>query len=485
MALGTQDYITPADQQFDGTADTGEKARHMRSPAVISPDRIKRPRNAAGLRGAALEGPCGSQLSQSQADERYASVPSTSDAGLGLGVGSTPAGCMGPPAPRRARSPPCARNVFLESPGDASDASGLPRTLPVVKRYDMEYREVVVLGRGNFSKVTKVKCRLDGMEYAAKRSSHPLHTHADKKRWQQEVMAMAAAGVHANIVRYHCAWAEVNAEEPYGGHHIYILMEPCTESLGMRRLVTKAPMREAELLEVLRQMAEALQHLHARDIAHLDVKPDNIFTTPAGVYKLGDFGLASPCAGGKCTLSPDEGDSRYLAPEALANDWRAPDKADMFALGASVYELATGQELPTSGSKYKDLRQGRLSLLPGLTSPVQKLLHALMAPEPADRPSAAKVLASPPLVDKSVFTITKLYRDSLRLANYVSSRPGGANREVLWQMVRGAFRKNADETDPEKIEKYKEAAIQGLCNYMFIEAQRMAKEQAGTDRPDP
>ena len=36
-----------------------------------------------------------------------------------------------------------------------------------------------------------------------------------------------------------------------------------------------------------------------------------------------------------------------MAPEALNNDWRAPDKVDLFALGASLYELATGQDLPT------------------------------------------------------------------------------------------------------------------------------------------
>ncbi len=62
-------------------------------------------------------------------------------------------------------------------------------------------------------------------------------------------------------------------------------------------------------------MADALQHLHARAIAHLDVKPDNIYTTPAGVFKLGDFGLATPRGGGavaECTLSPDEGDSRCV-----------------------------------------------------------------------------------------------------------------------------------------------------------------------------
>lgn len=63
------------------------------------------------------------------------------------------------------------------------------------------------------------------------------------------------------------------------------------------------------------QMADALQHLHARAIAHLDVKPDNIYTTPAGAFKLGDFGLATPRGGGavaECTLSPDEGDSRCV-----------------------------------------------------------------------------------------------------------------------------------------------------------------------------
>jgi serine/threonine protein kinase len=61
-------------------------------------------------------------------------------------------------------------------------------------------------------------------------------------------------------------------------------------------------------------MAEALAHLHEHGIAHLDVKPDNIYTTPAGALKLGDFGLATPLGGGgACTLAPDEGDSRRAA----------------------------------------------------------------------------------------------------------------------------------------------------------------------------
>lgn len=76
----------------------------------------------------------------------------------------------------------------------------------------------------------------------------------------------------------------------------------------------------------------------------------------------------------------------------------------------------------------------------------------------------------------SEFTVIKLYRDCLRLADYISLQ--GGNRQALRAQVRLAFRKNQHETDSKKIEEQKEAAIRGLSNYMFHEAQRMAKEEA-------
>lgn len=58
------------------------------------------------------------------------------------------------------------------------------------------------------------------------------------------------------------------------------------------------------------QMAEALQHLHARGIVHMDVKPDNIYTTAEGGVKLGDFGLAT-CRSERANCSLQEGDARF------------------------------------------------------------------------------------------------------------------------------------------------------------------------------
>ncbi len=72
------------------------------------------------------------------------------------------------------------------------------------------------------------------------------------------------------------------------------------------------------------QVAEALQHLHARGIVHMDVKPDNIYTTKQGIYKLGDFGLAT-CRSLQRNVALEEGDSRWAAnPDLVGSDSRWP-----------------------------------------------------------------------------------------------------------------------------------------------------------------
>lgn len=68
--------------------------------------------------------------------------------------------------------------------------------MPVVSRYAAEFRELGPLGAGAFSRVVRAAHRLDGREYAVKKSTQELFSPADVARWMQEAQALAAAGTH-------------------------------------------------------------------------------------------------------------------------------------------------------------------------------------------------------------------------------------------------------------------------------------------------
>lgn len=121
------------------------------------------------------------------------------------------------------------------------------------------------------------------------------------------------------------------------------------------------------------QIAKALQFIHEKGIAHLDVKPDNIYVKD-GVYKLGDFGCATLL---DKSLPIDEGDARYMPQEILNENYDDLDKVDIFSLGASMYELIKGSPLQESGPQFLSLRDGKLPLLPGHSVHIQKLLKVL------------------------------------------------------------------------------------------------------------
>ena len=92
------------------------------------------------------------------------------------------------------------------------------------------------------------------------------------------------------------------------------------------------------------QLCRGLAALHAVDVIHRDIKPDNILISEAGVLKIVDFGLAR--AFGARTLTQTGaalGTMRYIAPEQLVDPHAADERADVWAVGVVVYELLSGQ----------------------------------------------------------------------------------------------------------------------------------------------
>src|SRR4030042_4484554 len=120
---------------------------------------------------------------------------------------------------------------------------------------------------------------------------------------------------------------------------------------------------EAEVLQLGRQAAEALEAAHEQGIIHRDLKPGNIMVTPKGLVKVLDFGLAKlfrPSGPLDKTLTLTSAGTQaltgtlpYMAPEQLEGR-EVDERTDIHALGAILYRLAAGkrpypQENPSEG----------------------------------------------------------------------------------------------------------------------------------------
>ena len=108
-------------------------------------------------------------------------------------------------------------------------------------------------------------------------------------------------------------------------------------------IAMSAPFAPEEVMPLLQGLAAALDHLHARGLAHLDVRPENVIITPDGEVKLVDFGTAQ-AAGSMQELADGSrlDNIAYLAPEQVCGE-PVSAATDVFALGCVVYELLAGR----------------------------------------------------------------------------------------------------------------------------------------------
>ncbi len=153
-----------------------------------------------------------------------------------------------------------------------------------------------------------------------------------------------------------------------------------TLSAALRR---KGRFSTDEILPIARDLCEGLAAVHAANVVHRDLKPANVMMTQAGRAMLTDFGIAlrADTATGR---TDGYGTPTYTAPEQLAGK-SVDARADIFALGATLYALATGQR-PFSGARTgrepaPDPRRACADVPDGLASIVVRAMQI----EPDDR----------------------------------------------------------------------------------------------------
>ena len=162
------------------------------------------------------------------------------------------------------------------------------------------------------------------------------------ERFEREATALAQLS-HPNIV----AILDKGTE----GDTCFFVMEYVQgESLRQRLLRGgRLPFRQA--LRVFDQVAAGLEYAHARNVLHRDIKPENILLTATGEAKLADFGIAritgvdAPQRQRLTLAQTRMGTAHYMAPEQMRDAAVADHRADIYALGVTLYEMLTG-ELP-------------------------------------------------------------------------------------------------------------------------------------------
>ncbi len=136
----------------------------------------------------------------------------------------------------------------------------------------------------------------------------------------------------------------------------YLVLEYVDGPSAMDLLETQGPLSVPDAVHITLEIAHGLEHAHAHNIIHRDIKPDNILITKTGIPKLADMGLA------KRTDQPSHltaarqafGTPYYMPYEQALSAKTVDEKADIYALGATLYHLATGR-VPFDGDSHVEI----------------------------------------------------------------------------------------------------------------------------------
>ena len=144
---------------------------------------------------------------------------------------------------------------------------------------------------------------------------------------------------NSNIVSYEDH--QIIPHEDGIGYDILIRMELLTPLLD--RMMQKK-LDEKEVVKLGIDMCKALEVCHRKNIIHRDIKPQNIFISDTGDYKLGDFGIARTMERATVGMSK-KGTYKYMAPEVFRGD-HYDSTADLYSLGIVLFSLLNGNRGP-------------------------------------------------------------------------------------------------------------------------------------------
>ena len=247
------------------------------------------------------------------------------------------------------------------------------------------YQILSILKENAATAVYRVFDKSDERDEAIKILRHELSEPQQLSRFKTEFSTLASLE-HPNIIKVY-DYGLLNDSFPYFTMEFFA---------GKRISEFFDGKKWDALFDVTMQIASALHYIHRNGIIHLDLKPTNIIVSDAGEAKLMDFGLAIESR--KVLDRQIRGTLQYMAPEVLRQD-RVDARADLYALGMTLYETVTGA-LPGYGKAPIDVIRMHLdeevrppsSINPRVPPALEQVIMKLLEKDPRHRYASAAAL---------------------------------------------------------------------------------------------
>jgi eukaryotic-like serine/threonine-protein kinase len=257
-----------------------------------------------------------------------------------------------------------------------------------------EYRILRQLGEGGMGSVLLGYNEISGNVAIKVLPGIHASNQAAVDRFYREAKSGALLN-HVNIVRV------MGVGKDQATDILYMVMEYVEGCSAHDLLQRFGKLTVGDAVHICLDVARALEHAHSRNVIHRDIKPDNIVITKSGVGKLTDLGLAKRTdeTSHLTAAKVGFGTPYYMPYEQAVNAKRADGRSDIYALGATLYHLVTG-EVPFPGKNPLEIVEKKeLGVFPPASShnrlvpPVlDAILERMMAREPADRYQTASEL---------------------------------------------------------------------------------------------
>lgn len=291
------------------------------------------------------------------------------------------------------------------------------------------YRRGDIIGRGNFGIVYKAYATATRQVVAIKELDlDTVHDEVEDVQREIAMLSELSTTANTNITRYYGSYLS--------GTKLCIVMDLCAGG-SMRTLIKPGPLEDKHLSVILRELLVAISYIHSKGIIHRDIKAANVLITSEGHLRLCDFGVAADTSLNSNKRMTMVGTPYWMAPEVITEGQSYTNKADIWSLGITMYELATGNP------PYSDHEAMRAMVMIAKSQPprLEGLRHSALLKDvvalcldenPDSRPAADELAKHKYIKAFSKTPVTMLHELTVRYARWKEQNANARDSLVLF-----------------------------------------------------